>query len=85
MDTVYKYRVPFDDNVDIETYECAEVLAFDVQEGQLTIWARVDTTLPPVVRRLRLAGTGHPLDNAREYIGTCQDGVYVWHLFERDY
>jgi hypothetical protein len=62
----------------------AEVACFDFQNGAPCIWAIVDPDVLSVTRRFEIFGTGHPLPAEDEccYVGTTQDGPFVWHLFE---
>jgi len=84
--TVYKYDVPIDDTFALALPEFARVLTVQVQDGQPRLWALVDPAAPPRDRRFRLAGTGHPIQEADDwrYIGTFQlnGGALVLHLFE---
>jgi len=73
MQTVYKYTFELDDFVKIEMPRGAEFLHVAEQAGVLCIWARVysDSTFKSV-RTLRVAGTGHPLEDGSNYryVGT---------------
>jgi len=52
------------------------------------IWALVNTEERKMIRRLfRIYGTGKPVDEPVEslnYVGTFQQGPFVWHVFERN-
>lgn len=83
MREVWKFRLSLDDHHKVAMPECSQPIMFDMQDGEPTLWAIVDTSLSTVTQRFRLAGTGHPLgDEVGEYIGSCFDGSFVWHLFE---
>ena len=62
----------------------AEVLAVQLQRGDLILWAKgcsADQVQLP--RVFCVYGTGHPMfDVDQAYIGTVQDGGLVWHVFE---
>lgn len=62
----------------------AEICTFEYQNGIPCIWAIVDPDVLKVTRRFRIFGTGHELPGLDEccYVGTTQDGPFVWHLFE---
>lgn len=49
----------------------------------VTIWVTVDTAAPKVTRVFRVFGTGHPIPDDWLPVGTCFDGPFVWHVFER--
>lgn len=50
------------------------------------LWAMVDPSAPPVIRRFFIVGTGQPIDpkQALKYVGTVQreQGREVLHIFE---
>ncbi len=81
--TVWKYDVPLNDVVEVQMPQGSRILKFDTQQGVLTLWALVSPEFTPERRRFRLAGTGHPLpEGSLDYIGSCLQGPFVWHLFE---
>jgi len=47
-----------------------------------TLWCLVDEKKPQEDRHFIVVGTGHPIPDGCEYIGSCDDGPYVWHAFE---
>lgn len=57
------------------------VMATDVQ-ARPTLWAEVDPNMPKVNRRFGVVGTGWPLEEDAEYLGTYFDGPFVWHIYE---
>jgi hypothetical protein len=59
----------------------AEILTFQMQDEQFYVWARVDMAEPMEERRFCLVGTGHSFAGSWLYVGTLQQGPYVWHLF----
>jgi hypothetical protein len=47
------------------------------------IWAKVSPENELEKRQFLVVGTGHTFDDTdMVYIGTYQDGPFVWHLFE---
>jgi hypothetical protein len=52
-----------------------------VQDDRACLWAQVFTNSPLVPLRLRIVGTGHPIDFFGEYVGTVQMPPFVWHIF----
>jgi len=85
MKTIYKYRVPMPGPADIRMPQGAIVLSFQTQNGAPFIWALVDEDEPVAVKELRMYGTGHPVEDvgSLKFIGTTQQGPFVWHLFEK--
>lgn len=84
---VYKYDVLLTDNFEIEMPCGAQLLSFQVQNGEPVLWALVDPEARHMKRYFRLAGTGHKIERAPAdllFIGTVQlhGGALVFHLFE---
>jgi len=85
MRKIYKYVINPNDYVDVEMPSGAQILSWQEQNGQMCVWALVDPSSPVETRRFRWAGTGHDideLDGHLKFIGTAQQGSFVWHLFE---
>lgn len=62
----------------------AEVAHFDYQNGIPCIWAIIDPDVMMVPRTFAIFGTSHQVPGLAEgcYVGTSQQGQFVWHLFE---
>ncbi len=61
----------------------ARIVRVALQGGLPFVWAIVDPKAKPEPRRLLIRGTGHEVgEDGAEYIGTYDDGPFVWHLFE---
>ena len=87
MIAVWKFELPIDDYVTILAIpRGARLLTVAVQDGRLVLYALVDTAYPNVMRRMRIAGTGHPIsgDEAANYVGTVlmHGGRLVFHVFD---
>lgn len=98
MKTIYKYPLKVTDFQEIELPEGAEILSVQTQilgsgkrlfvsdRQELCLWAMVDPDNPLVPRRIRIFGTGNPMEYEHElkFIGTCQmhNGALIWHVFE---
>ena len=85
--TIWKYELRPDDYVDLEVQIGAKVLCLQSQNNALCLWCLVDPEEDTEIRRFRIAGTGHPIEELgieRQYIGTAQllDGTFVAHVFE---
>ncbi len=82
MKQIWKYKV---ENV-IEIPKGAEILSVQIQNGQMfnaCIWVKVNPENELEKRKFVVIGTGHSFDDTNmKYIGTYQDGPFVWHLFE---
>jgi len=107
---IFKYPIRIEDYQEIPMPRGAHILCVQMQgegklvehpdgfvttSGQACIWAAVDPAATPVMRRFRLAGTGHDVSdifnaagsqfgNDTLYVGTFQmaRGQLVWHLFD---
>ena len=70
----------------IEMPKGAEILTVQIQDGQMfnaCIWAKVNPENELEKRHFIVVGTGQGFqDDNTNYIGTYQDGPFVWHLFE---
>ena len=87
MITIWKYEVPIEDHFTLELPVNSKILSFQLQRGTPTIWVMVDTKKPIILRKFRLCGTGHELENKYwKFIGTIQmhNGDLVFHLFEKE-
>ena len=87
--TVWKYEIPMIDAFSLTMPEDAQILTVQVQAAPngVMMWALVNPQSPPVQRRFRLAGTGHPIDEDSphlRFLGTFQldRGTLVFHVFE---
>lgn len=80
MKQIWKFKV---DNV-IEMPKGAEILTVQLQDSfNACIWAVVDPENETENRIFEVVGTGHKFDDTnKKYIGTWQDCMFVWHLFE---
>lgn len=85
MRTIHKYILPLPGTFTLDLPEGAQLLSFQSQYNQPTLWALVDPAAPLCPRSFRLYGTGHPISEPDlTYIGTrlMEDDSLVWHLFE---
>jgi hypothetical protein len=84
---VWKQPIPVDGAFELLMPRGARVLTVQVQGTIPCVWMLVDPAAAPERRRFRLAGTGHPIENAADldYVGTFQihGGALVFHLFEK--
>jgi hypothetical protein len=82
---IWKYKL---DGVisSIEIPLDGKVLTVQIQNEVPHIWVLVNPENQVETRGFRVVGTGHPFDDTdSKYIGTFQDGPFVWHLFEMVY
>lgn len=84
MRTVYKYPISK------ESIEGTlmipggyKILHFNMQAYVPTLWVEVDPMEEEVEFNYAIFGTGWKISDEYEYVGTCLDGPYVWHLYRR--
>lgn len=86
MKTIYKYKInPFKDEHPLPSG--AQILSVGEQNGQIHLWALVDTENKEEDYYFEVIGTGWeiepPKGGQRKFIGTVFIGDYVWHVFQR--
>lgn len=81
--SIWKFPLHPSDVSEINMPRGANVLCVQMQGELPTLWAEVNTAALNVTRTFAVYGIGHPLHvGARSYIGTVQDGPFVWHVYE---
>jgi len=84
---IWKYPLEVTDVQDLLMPEGSEILSVQVQLATACIWAMGDEHNLRVPRRIRIYGTGHPMQGPfGRFIGTFQihhaDSHLVFHVFE---
>ena len=85
MKTIFKYPLEITDRQILSIPEGAEILCVQNQNNKVYLWAMIEMSNPNNIRKLRIIGTGHDIENEKlNYIGTIQqmEGQLVWHIFE---
>lgn len=84
MNTIYKYPLKRTDIQTLELTDRAQILSVQLQGGELTLWARLNTHDMKTICTIYIIGTGHdiPYEVSLFYITTVMDGDYVWHIFK---
>ena len=83
MDTIWEFPLEFAPRQAITMPKGAKLLTVQTQQDTICIWAIVSPAAPQETRVFIIVGTGDDLDDGTgEYLGTVQQGPYVWHLFE---
>jgi hypothetical protein len=82
MRSIYKYELNGTHLSAVDLPKGANVVKFDSQNGKYCIWALVDPESPKEVRYFTVVGTGWDIDDTDCYIGTIQEGSFVWHCLE---
>ena len=83
MKSIWKFGLEVTDEQTVEMPVGAKPLSVQVQHGTPCLWALVDTKAPKQKRIVQIFGTGHPVANEGDYVGTFQTegGALVFHTF----
>jgi len=88
MKKIYKFPIPeVVDEQEVMMPVNAQILCVQLQHGKPCIWAMVGSDLNLIKRKIRIIGTGHPIEDfdLLTYIDTFQlaDGQLVFYVFEK--
>lgn len=86
--TIWKYPLKVTDEQVIEIPLTGRVLCVQAQNDKPCLWVlwdQADKLLPKKVR-IHMYGTGHPISEVHNYVGTFQmlNGGLVYHVFGED-
>lgn len=81
---IYKYplKLKLGEPQQVNLPTIHEVLHVAIQEGVITMWARVDTNAMQRDTPFMIVGTGHAVPPGAIHRGTVFDEGFVWHIFE---
>lgn len=83
MRTIWKFDLDVDDSAQVKNMpQDAEILFIHQQDGLLMMWASVVPERALVKRKFAVHGTGHPIPQDHEYVGSAVMPPFVWHVFE---
>lgn len=85
MQTIWKFNLVVTDRQRIEMPAGSQILCVQTQDNQPRLWALVDLSEGNLtqMRMIEIHGTGNPIpEGRRRYVGTFQQGMFVWHVFE---
>lgn len=85
MKTIYKYAIGV--NGRVVAPRGAKFLTVHEQNGEICVWAEVDTDEPSVEHNFFYVGTGFPVDDTpNKYLGTAFFGnaSVVIHVFHKE-
>lgn len=91
MRTIWKYQLEFAQEQFVEMPGGAVIQSVGLQDGVICLWAEVQSDRPNKKRSIWVFGTGHempadtkgPASWSLRFIGSVQQGVFVWHIYER--
>lgn len=82
MKTIWKFLILNDQELELpEDYEVLYVDK-DNKDNLPCMWILFDTEKSKVKKRFVVGGTGWNFDHMLQYIGSWQEGPYVWHVGE---
>jgi hypothetical protein len=87
MRKIYKYVLKITDDQYVLLPKGAKPLSVDIQEGNLCLWAEVNTSESQTVNlHVRILATGESIPETQEqdamrFIGTFQNGWFVGHVY----
>lgn len=85
MKTIFKYPIEVTDKQTVKLPVDSLVISVLNQNGQLVIYALVDTEEKEVEEKtIRIFGTGHPVDVEEfdyNFLGSVMMDEFVWHIF----
>ena len=80
---VWKYEFqPSHSTVSVKIPKGAKSLSVQTQGGTVCLWMLVDPDIERESREFACIGTGWDVPERAHYLGTAQQGPFVWHLFE---
>lgn len=80
---IFKYEIPIEGDFTLQLPKGAKIISFQLQKETPVIWAIVNEQLELETRYFEIVGTGFDfISTCREYIGSIQQDIFVWHLFE---
>lgn len=85
MKTIYKYGIPIAIEFSLQIPHNAKFLAFLMQPGQgPQTWWEVDTREALELKTFAIVGTFKPLPLLHTYLGTINEGEFIYHLYCRN-
>ena len=87
--TIWKYELQITDTQTIEMPEGAMILTVQTQANKPCLWALVNPDSKIETRTFITYGTGHTIEEIRDYVGNyyigsyqIDGGILVFHVFE---
>jgi hypothetical protein len=80
---IFKFNLKLTDEIQTITMPAfSKIVHTEMQHGKITAWFMCDSEEEPTESDFKIVGTGHKFGNEFEYVGTCLDGMFVWHILE---
>lgn len=85
MKKIWKFEIPLGVNVVHEIPLGGVVVHTGTQNDTIFIWVEVDPSGYRIPRSFKAFGTGHAIQEPfTSYVGTVQQGPFVWHVYEAE-
>jgi len=83
MNVIWKYKLNWASDTLIEMSPNADILAVQMQDGEITMWVQLNTDESTTHRKFKILPTGYEFEPfAGKHLGTVQDRGFVWHAYE---
>jgi len=83
MRTIWKYPIFIVPSITIIYKPKGAILRYvGIQGPDPCVWFEVENTPRLEECIIKVFGTGQPIPDDGQYLGTCQQYGYVWHLYE---
>jgi hypothetical protein len=84
MNTIWKFQISaWGPTTHVNVPRGARLIRFAMQGAVPTVWAIVDPKAEQVSRTFHIVGTGQSVPDGANYVGSTEDGSFIWHLFEK--
>ncbi len=79
---IFKYHLGITDEQIINMPGKASILDIQMQNGRPAMWVICNPDSDYVDVKINMYATGHPIERGEDhYLGTIQDGTFVFHYF----
>jgi hypothetical protein len=82
--TIWKFEINLFQTI-IELPAGYKIIDVQEQNGNICLWAIVDPNNELSKVETRAIGTGMNVPEGYNYLSTVQQGVFVWHIFFREF
>ena len=80
--TIWKYPLEICDEQQLQVPYPSRVLSVGVDAPGACLWVLVNTENEKAPMRIRIRGTGHPIESAKDwtYLGHVIQAPFIWHV-----
>jgi len=83
---VYKYKIDlnaYQQKTVVVAPDPQRVTLFAAQGSVLFVWVEVFQDRPEKAAEFVVYATGQEIEEGDSWVGSCQAGAFVWHLYQR--